>query len=233
MSVTVRIGVVDSGCADRHRRQVAEGVALIVDGSGIKRTALQPDRLGHGSRVSDILLHLAPEAELLVAQVFQMRPSTTALQVAAAIDWLVERGAALINLSLGLAVPRPVLAQACANAIEAGVVLCASVPSIPRTVYPAAFPGVFKVTGDARCGRAEISALAAAHADFGAHVRPLDGGLAGAGASLACAHLSAIASRHLAAVGSAAALRQWLQQQARYHGMEDLRSLQRSAGHEG
>lgn len=39
---------------------------------------------------------------LLVAQVFSAQASTSALQVAAALLWLVEAGVTLVNLSLGL-----------------------------------------------------------------------------------------------------------------------------------
>lgn len=223
----VRVGLVDSGCGPAQEAQLVAGAGFVLAASGVEQQALQRDQLGHGSRVADIVAALAPQAELLVAQVFHQRPSTTALQVAAAIDWLVASGAQLINLSLGLAAARPVLAAACARALAAGVVLCASVPSMPRTVYPAGFAGVIRVTGDARCGREEIAALAAAHADFGAHVRPLDGSLAGAGASLACAHLTALASHHLGAGGMPATIRQWLQAQAKYHGMEELAGLKR------
>lgn len=222
MSGEVRAGVVDSGCASRHAGRVGASAAFVLDGGRVRRTAARDDRLGHGSRVADILLAQVPQASLLVAQVFDARLATTADQVAAALDWLVDQGVQLVNLSLGLRQPRPVLAAACARALRAGVVLCAAVPAIGPAVYPAGFPGVVRVTGDARCARGEIAALGAPHADFGAHVRPLDGGLAGAGASMACAHLAGLAVQHLATGGSAASLHAWLVAHSRYHGVEVL-----------
>ncbi|WP_418648009.1 S8 family serine peptidase [Thauera butanivorans] len=227
-SARIRIGVVDSGHAAAQVPHVAASAAFVLDGGEPRRVPAEPDRLGHGSRVGDGLLHCLPQAELLVAQVFRERLATSAAQVAAAIDWLVDEDARLINLSLGLREPRPVLAAACARALAAGVVLCASAPARGQPVYPAGFPGVLRVTGDARCMvPTEIAALGAAHADYGAHVRPLDGSLDGAGASMACAWLSGMAARHLAAGGSAASLPGWLAAQARYHGVEDLESLKR------
>lgn len=227
MAAKVRVGIVDSGSSAAQAAQVAAAAAFVRgDGNGdVRRIAACDDLLGHGSLVGNIVLHCAPQAELLVAQVFRERLATTAAQVAAAIDWLVEEGAAVINLSLGLREPRPVLEAACRAALDAGGVLCAASPAHGAPVYPAAFAGVLRVTGDARCERLEISALAAAHADFGAHVRPMHGTLAGAGASMACAHLSGHVARHLSEVGRADvdALRAWLTAQARYHGLERRR----------
>jgi hypothetical protein len=55
--------------------------------------------------------------------VFDERGVTSALQVAAGIEWLVMRGVRLINLSLGLREDRPALREACAAAQDAGVSL--------------------------------------------------------------------------------------------------------------
>lgn len=225
MAAKVRVGIVDSGSSAAQAAQAAAAAAFVRDDGDVRRIAACDDVLNHGSLVGDVVLHCAPQAELLVAQVFRERLATTAAQVAAAVDWLVEEGAAVINLSLGLREPRPVLEAACRAALDAGVVLCAASPAQGAPVYPAAFAGVLRVTGDARCERLELSALAAAHADFGAHVRPMHGTLAGAGASMACAHLSGHVARHLSEAGRADidALRAWLSAQARYHGLERRR----------
>jgi subtilisin family serine protease len=221
MDAAVRIGLIDSGCSAAHASNVVAAAAFGVQDGVVRRGDAQPDRLGHGSRIADVLLHFAPQAELVVAQVFGERLATSALQVAAAIDWAVANEAHILNLSLGLRAPRAVLAEACARAHAAGVLLCAAAPTRGAPVFPAAFADMLRVTGDARCAREEVAALGAAHADFGAHVRPLDGTLSGAGASMACAHVSGLAARHFTAGGGPATLRAWLQAQARFHGVED------------
>lgn len=221
--MTVRIAVVDSGCAAAQAPRARAAVALVLDDRVVRQAPVTADALGHGGRVAGILLHCAPQAELLVAQVFRERLTTTAAQVAAAIDWAVANGAQLVNLSLGLREPRPVLAEACARAVAAGTVLCAAAPARGQTVYPAGFPGVLRVTGDARCAPGEIAAIGSAEIDFGAHVRPLDGSLAGAGASMACAWFTGLAARHFVGGGGADALRAWLVEQARYHGVDNPR----------
>ncbi len=220
MVAPVRVGVVDSGCTSAQAARVVAAAAFVPAAGEPRQVPATADALGHGSRVADIVLHCAPAAELLVAQVFRERLTTTAAQVAAAIGWLVDGGARVINLSLGLREPRTVLQQACEQALQAGVVLCAAAPARGEPVYPAAFSGVLRVSGDARCARMEIAALDAAHADFGAHVRPLGDSLAGAGASMACAHLSGHIARYLGDGGSPEGLRPWLASQARYHGLE-------------
>ncbi|HRP22446.1 MAG TPA: S8 family serine peptidase [Thauera sp.] len=224
--MALRIAVVDSGCAVAHAPRVRAAAAFVVDHIGLNQVPATGDTLGHGSRVADILLHCAPQADLLVAQVFRERLTTTAAQVAAAIDWAVASDAQLVNLSLGLREPRPVLAEACARATAAGVVLCAAAPARGAAVYPAAFPGVLRVTGDARCAPAELATIGTAQVDFGAHVRPLDGSLTGAGASMACAWFSGLAARYLVAGGSADGLRAALAAQASHHGVDNPRTRQ-------
>lgn len=222
----VRVGLVDSGHAPALAARVVSAAAFVIGEDGVRCEAAGPDRLGHGSRLAEIIAACAPRAQLCVAQVFHARLATTAAQVAAAIDWLVAQRVALINLSLGLRAPRPVLAEACARARAAGVLLCAAAPARGEPVYPAAFPGVLRMSGDARCARMEISALGTRYADFGAHVHPLDGGLTGSGASVGCAHLSGHIARYLddcRAAGRTADeedVRRWLCAQARYHGPE-------------
>jgi hypothetical protein len=219
------IGLVDSGFAGRQAHRVAHAAAfMLVDGQP-RCGAASADRLGHGSALIDVMAALAPAARFAVAQVFGARPAASAAQVAAAIDWLVAGGVQLINLSLGLTEDRAVLRTACARALRAGVVICAAAPARGMPVYPAAYPGVFRMTGDARCAREEISHLDTRHADFGAHVRPLDGRVAGGGASIGCAHLAGHLARYLGDGGAArlTAVRAWLIAQATYHGPEQRR----------
>jgi hypothetical protein len=96
---------------------------------------------------------------LLLGQVFTSAGPTSGAAVAAAIDWAVERRAGLIHLSLGLAGDRAVLGLAVRRAIDAGCILVAAMPARGAPVYPAAYPGVIRATGDARCGPHELSCL--------------------------------------------------------------------------
>lgn len=220
----IRIGVVDSGTS--AQQTVASSAAFVLQDGQLWLMEAEPDQLGHGTRIVEIIQHLMPQAELFSAQVFGDRLSTTAAQVAAAIDWLVGQGAQVINLSLGLRHDRESLRDACARALKQGVILCASSPARGEPVYPSAYPGVFRMTGDARCDREQISHLETEFADFGGCVRPLDDSLGQSGASMGCAHLSALVARALQGdARSLSGVRDWLVRQSLYHGPEQRRGV--------
>ncbi|MBK4987245.1 MULTISPECIES: subtilisin-like serine protease QhpE [Pseudomonas] len=218
MTTEVRMGVIDSGCSPAQAQGLLATRRFWLERADLRDAEMAVDQLGHGTAVLAAVQREAPGVSLLMAQVFDTQPSTSALQVAAALLWLVEQGATVINLSLGLQQDRPVLREACAEAQAAGVLLCASSPARGAPVYPASYPGVIRVTGDARCAPGQWSWLGSRQADFGGHV----GSGAAAGASLGCAALS----------GRVAALlrdepgmhpqqvRDWLRSQAAFKGPE-------------
>lgn len=222
MPEPVRIGIVDSGCRVDQAPMVLASAGFTLSEGRLQRVDALVDRLGHGSGIVDIITWVAPEARFLAAQVFRERLAASAGQVAMAIDWLVAQGAQVINLSLGLRQDRDVLALACERALRSGVILCASAPARGPAVYPAAYPGVFRMTGDARCDRGQISYLESAHADFGAHVRPLGTSGAGSGASAGCAHLTGEVARYLGSGGRPvlSQVRRFLIERACYRGPE-------------
>jgi len=45
------------------------------------------------------------------------------------------------------------------RALDAGCIIVAATPARGASVYPAAYPGVIRATGDARCAPHELSAL--------------------------------------------------------------------------
>lgn len=184
MAEPVRIGVVDSGWPLALQDRVLAARSFVMDGGDAM------DRIGHGTRTLQAMAAQAPDARFVVAQVFGEALRTDMATVARAVDWLVDEGVALINLSLGVPRDHAPLRQACARAVESGCLLIASTPARGGPVYPAAYPGVIRAMGDARCGPGQHSALGLPHADFGACVLPPDGDRAHAGASLGCAHLS-------------------------------------------
>ena len=142
---------------------VAEA-AFVDEGGGtgartVRSCAAGLDAMGHGSRVARLLTDGDAEFELMLGQVFLGKAPASAAVVAAALDWAVEGGAGLIHMSLGLAADRAVLAEAVLRAVGAGCVVVASAPARGGVVYPAAYPGVIRGTGDARCGPGELSCL--------------------------------------------------------------------------
>jgi hypothetical protein len=146
----------------------------------------------------------------------------TPAAVAAALSWALAQCGQLIHLSLGLPHDRAVLAQAISRVIAAGAVIVASTPARGMRTYPAAYAGVIRATGDARCGREEISHLATPWADFGAcAVHGSPNGHSQRGASIGAAHLTRFILAHLPpSTELAAAVSRSLVQCAAYRGAE-------------
>jgi len=96
----VRIAVIDSGVHAEHPhvRGVAGGVAIREDGTLLEDYV---DRLGHGTAVTAAIREKAPHAEILAIKVFWRALSTDIATLVRAIDEAADRGASLINLSLG------------------------------------------------------------------------------------------------------------------------------------
>lgn len=170
MNSKLKIGIIDSGIAQTEQHKITSSTAFIIKNKTLIQAPAQVDQLGHGTELWRIIHQAAPTADYYTAQVFQQRLSTTPHQVAAAIEWLIFQKVQLINLSLGLATPSPILAEFCQYAQAEGIFLIATNPACGQAVYPAAYPNMIRVTGDARCQQGEIAYLKTAHAEFGAHV---------------------------------------------------------------
>lgn len=222
MTKDMRVGIVDSGFRADQQAWIEDAAAFILHEGGLWMDEPSEDPINHGSRLLDIIHHHAPHSRFYIAQVFNQRSTTTAAQVAAALDWLVDQDVNLINLSLGLRDDRSVLKEAVERAISAGVILCASSPARGEPVYPSAYEGVLRMTGDARCALGEISWLNTQYADFGGHVLGFDQQQQAAGASLGCAHMTGHIARLLQTSPDASTetIVKTLQQQAAYRGPE-------------
>jgi subtilisin family serine protease len=215
----IRVGIADSGVDGPARKSV---IARADFGFSGKPGTLQDaprDRAGHGSAIAAVIAGIEG-VELLDARIFDAELRTSAAQAAAAIDWLVTQGARILNLSFGLREDRALLREACARAIDAGVLLVASSPARGASVFPASYPGVLRATGDARCAPGETSWLGTQQADAGAAVRTPCGKVAGASAG--CAHVSAALTRLMLQQPSAGReeLLDAFRRGAHYHGAE-------------
>ena len=184
----MRVGIIDTGLQRSQWYGLQGGQSFVLGEHDVLAQSLGDDQLGHGSLVTRLLLEQAPAAQLWMAQVFGERPATTAAQVSAGLAWLLAQGGTLINCSLGLHADRPVMRELCRQAAEQGVLVCASSPALGRAVYPASYPGVVAVTGDARCQPGQWSWLQGDRAEFGAAVGSGQEG----GASMACARFSGL-----------------------------------------
>ena len=161
----VTVAVIDSGVDADHvdlQGQVLPGLDL-VDARGNAAT----DLVGHGTTVSAIIagkdddagvVGIAPKAKILPVRVLdQENRYEDAMIVAKAVRWAVDKGARVINLSLGGSGSSGALAAALDYAFAKDVVVVACTgnanASSPSGVwYPAREPGVLAVAGMERDG---------------------------------------------------------------------------------
>ncbi|WFF02623.1 type VII secretion-associated serine protease mycosin [Micromonospora sp. WMMD964] len=160
----VTVAVIDSGVSATHpllTGRVLEGR----DFNGLPANKGQCDLVGHGTMIAGIIAGregtgvpfsgIAPAARILPIRVLPDLRDTDDPQlpgqIAAAIDWAVEQGADVINLSL-TTIPGPELSAAVERALAERVVLVAAAGNQEqgqqsRPGYPAAYPGVLAVGG--------------------------------------------------------------------------------------
>ena len=134
------------------------GVEILPDG-GIGPDFV--DRIGHGTAAAAAVLEKAPDAEIQAVRVFRTRLETTADQLLRAMDWAVERGVHLINVSLGTreASHREALAAAVGRAMRAGALVVSPAEHEGEQWLPGTLPGVVGVLLDWACPRDEIRIL--------------------------------------------------------------------------
>ena len=107
----VLVGIVDTGIDSSHpdlRGNVAAQANCV---GGTCREGTAPDGHGHGTAVAGVIAAtanngtgiagVAPDARLVVAKAMDDRGRGRTEDINAAIQWVVERGAKVVNLSLG------------------------------------------------------------------------------------------------------------------------------------
>jgi thermitase len=147
------VGLVDSGVQPLGADLSAFLLpALTVDPGHIPSGATP----GHGTSMAETILRgidIATQGgtsnvRLLPVDVYGSRETTTTFDLAWGISSAIERGATVINLSLGTDQPSGLLETLIRNSTEKGVVFLAAAGNTPTTAptYPAAFPQVTAVT---------------------------------------------------------------------------------------
>lgn len=130
----VVVGVVDTGC-NNHENVFGERIIgaynARTQSEGIEHVT---DREGHGTWVASAIASehnehtgIAPGCDLLVAKALGDDGSGDIADIVDAINWCVDNGSDVINLSLGSPVYSEVLADAVIGSVQEGVtVVCAS-----------------------------------------------------------------------------------------------------------
>lgn len=97
--MTIRVGIVDSGInsAHVHVGEVKGGVFIHSQGEDTDYI----DRIGHGTAVSGAIREKAPRAELYAVRIFERRLSATIGLVMRGLEWCLDHGMNVVNLSVG------------------------------------------------------------------------------------------------------------------------------------
>ncbi|MGM9472404.1 S8 family serine peptidase [Pseudarthrobacter sp. YS3] len=153
----VKVAIIDSGVAFNHP-DISEKVVDRINYSG-KAIDVEEDydRYGHGTHVAGIVAAkynnnegvagVCPECDILDVKVLNDTGSGSSSAIAQGIDWAVDHGAKVINMSLGQRVSSRTLEAAVNNAWNQGVVLVAAAGNAgtQAQIYPGAYPNVIAV----------------------------------------------------------------------------------------
>ncbi|SCF38493.1 type VII secretion-associated serine protease mycosin [Micromonospora viridifaciens] len=181
----VTVAVIDSGVSPSHpllRGRVLDGA----DFNGLTQYNGQCDLAGHGTLVAGIIAGregtgapysgIAPEAKILPVRVLADNKRTfdesLPAEIGKAIDWAVDHGADVINLSLET-LDDPALKKAVDHALDKGVILVAAAGNLQenqqdKSAYPAAYPGVIAVAGVGEQGEHVGSSVSGNYVDVAA-----------------------------------------------------------------
>jgi len=147
----VKVAVVDTGISKDHPDLQVQGGY-----NAINPTKSWNDDNGHGSHVAGIVaafnnsigvVGVGPAVDLLAIKVLSRSGSGFLSDVIEGIQWAMNNGAQVINLSLGSSSGSQAMHDAVAAAHNAGVVVVAAAGnSGGAVIYPAAYPEVIAVS---------------------------------------------------------------------------------------
>jgi subtilisin len=200
----VKVAVVDSGIDAHHPRVggIAGGVAFELDPSTdlgyVEREGLHDDLVGHGTACAAIIKEIAPDSEIYSVRVLGANLKGRGALLHAGVEWSVERGMHVANLSLSSksdAMFGP-LHEVADQAYFSGTVLVCAANNLPGPTYPSQYAAVVSVA--ARPGGEEMTLAYNAHppVEFGARGIDVDvawadgGSITATGNSFAAPHVS-------------------------------------------
>jgi subtilisin family serine protease len=176
----IRVALVDSGVDRSHPWLAAAsiehfGVERIGDGHRVVARELGGDASGHGTACAGLVHRMVPAAQLVDVRVLGDDGRGSRGALLAALRHAIEQRYDVVNLSLGIDVPRraplrstdtlPILAlyELADAAVTAGVVLVAAGPNLPEVPT---YPGKFKsLVGVGRGDFADLERLDSARSE--------------------------------------------------------------------
>jgi len=151
----VRVAVIDSGIEHDHpilNNAVRGGVVVEYDEQAEYSHRIEPDPepqdvSGHGTACAGIIHSIAPEAELYSVRVLGKDMRGRGIQFAAGLDWTVDNGMQVVNMSLSTSKQEyfALLHELADDAYFKNMVLVSAVNNIPAPSYPSLYSSVISV----------------------------------------------------------------------------------------
>jgi subtilisin len=151
----VKVAIIDSGVEGSHPviagRLVESVTVQIVD----DETEVVPDEpidmYGHATACAGIVIGLAPEVEIYSVRVLGADLRGKGSAFLAGLEWAVERGVQVMNLSLSSKSERlfPLFHEVVDDAYFKHVALVCAVNNVPGLSFPSTFSSVFSVAAHA------------------------------------------------------------------------------------
>ena len=150
--MSVRVAVIDSGANPTHPHitRVAGGVCITATGDFDREALAWIDKLGHGTAVLAAIQEKAPDATYFAVKVFHDALQTRAVTLVRALDWCIDTGIDVVNLSLGTlnATYADAFEDAIARCARHGILVVAAREANGSPCYPGCLPHVFGVVLD-------------------------------------------------------------------------------------
>ncbi|HET7029843.1 MAG TPA: S8 family serine peptidase [Candidatus Limnocylindrales bacterium] len=147
----VRVAIVDSGVEGGHPAigdALGASVRVELDGDDARVVADDSvDAVGHGTACAGIVHALAPAAELLSVRVLGADNRGKGIAFAAGLDWAIEQGASIVNLSLSSRSEAmfATLHELVDRAYFANTLLVCAANNVAVASYPSLFAAVVSV----------------------------------------------------------------------------------------
>jgi subtilisin family serine protease len=147
----IRVAVLDSGwdrSIDDPRVLPGTGFVDPDDDFAMARNDDDHDVLGHGTACADVILGVAPDARIIPVKVFGNKLETSPGTLQAALEWAIEAGVQVINVSLGTRLKDWLhrLYLTCETARRQGIIVVAAGHNANDWSYPAIFENVIGVS---------------------------------------------------------------------------------------
>lgn len=172
----VRVAVIDSGVDGSHPLVggVSEYVAFTLDPDaegGVRMDADAHDDLyGHGTACAAVIRSLAPQVELVSVRVLGSNLRGSALTFARGLQWCIDHGVAVANLSLSTTNERwlDVFHELVDRAAYQRMLIVSALANERKRTIPSEFAGVFSVACGPGNDRERVWCNPSAPAEWGA-----------------------------------------------------------------